>query len=157
MTEVDLADISKENQENRTLLTVAMILLDLNKCNQNTRSGTCGGGSRYLGQSDANSQMNVHRCGHRVSRDSRGTARAQQNKKAVIMHVSPENIHCCPFSSCGKMYSKSSHLKAHLIRERPFQCTWSGFHSIMLQGPMVRRHRSFASLSDSGDQSPTGM
>uniref|UniRef100_A0A8C8EYJ7 C2H2-type domain-containing protein n=1 Tax=Oncorhynchus tshawytscha TaxID=74940 RepID=A0A8C8EYJ7_ONCTS len=149
MTEVDLADMSRENQENRTLLTVAMILLDLNKCNQNTRSGTCGGGSRYQGQSDANAG------------DSRGTARAQQNKKAVIMHVSPENIHCCPFSSCGKMYSKSSHLKAHLIRckgERPFQCTWSGFHSIMLlQGPTVRRHRSFASLSDSGDQSPTGM
>uniref|UniRef100_A0A673WG35 C2H2-type domain-containing protein n=1 Tax=Salmo trutta TaxID=8032 RepID=A0A673WG35_SALTR len=166
-------NMSKEKQENRTLKMVAMIFLDLNKCNQNTRSGTCGGGSRYLGQSDANSQINGHRCGHRVSRDSRGTARAQQDKKAVIMHVSPENIHCCPFSSCGKMYGKLSHLKAHLISfvkvmlhsERPFQCTWpdctkrfshldelTRFHPIMLQGPTVRRRRS-----DSGDQSPTGV
>eukprot|EP00066_Takifugu_rubripes_P010886 XP_003979096.1 PREDICTED: Krueppel-like factor 9 [Takifugu rubripes] len=92
-------DKLKENQDNRTLLMVAMILLDLNKCRPNSLAG-----------GEAGSQEKVERGSCRANGgDNRGKKRA-----AAGVQDSPEKRHCCPFTGCGKMYGKSSHLKAHL-------------------------------------------
>lgn len=67
-----------------------------------------------------------------------------ENKMVTTKDGKQRKLHICHVPGCGKIYGKTSHLRAHLrwhAGERPFACNWLFCNKRFTRSDELQRHR----------------
>lgn len=85
-----------------------------------------------------------------VKNSSRSQVEVEDDKQEVFNPASDYNdslkkrkVHQCDFPNCDKVYTKSSHLKAHKrthTGEKPYECSWEGCKWKFARSDELTRH-----------------
>ncbi|XP_071039007.1 Krueppel-like factor 6 isoform X2 [Parasteatoda tepidariorum] len=100
-----------------------------------TDSGNSSGSEDRLSVSDLDAEP--------PEKSRRITTVKESRPRFDILDGSKRRIHKCQFSGCKKVYTKSSHLKAHQrthTGEKPYKCSWEGCEWRFARSDELTRH-----------------
>ena len=125
----------QQQQEGITKLPLPVFPLDQYNSKNTSSSSSSNTGQQHV-SSTSSSSNNIGSGSSNGDPVSPSTTDYSENLKR-------RKVHRCDFPSCDKVYTKSSHLKAHKrthTGEKPYECSWEGCSWKFARSDELTRH-----------------